>query len=350
MKKILNWSIGSFFRTLGRIIAYLSVGLLIFSILSKSGSGFKLNDLLPIMKVSAATTDGKYISNMYSNENLTGKYSFDYNKGGYYSEFYNNYENRNWYFSPINFENNIYSTVYVPITISDPNSILSITKNQTGLDIINELGATISVRAIWNEDWLSWCYSTEIKKNNNSVIYKCNVPNTRTSLKGLNVHIADTSTGSNILDTAVTVGVGDTFDFEISSNKTNEDIKNSVNDIKDSINNDNVDGSINTASNLFNNYSETDFGLSGVITAPLNLIRSLTSKTCSQLVLPIPFTDKSLTLPCLSSIYREHFNGILSIYQIVLFAIVGYRVCISIFFMVKGFKDPNKDEIEVMDL
>lgn len=210
-------------------------------------------------KVNAATTDGKYISNMAPNENLTNKYKFDYNKGGFYTEFYNNYENKNWYFSPISFENNIYNNVYVPITISDPNSILSITKNQNGPDIIKELGASISVRAIWNEGWLSWCYSTEISKNNNSVIYKCNVPNTRTSLKGLNVHIADTSTGADILDSVVTVGVGDTFDFEISSNKTNEDIKNEI--IKDHEYNNNASKDTTQQENEINNYEQQEDNL-----------------------------------------------------------------------------------------
>ena len=136
-----------------------------------------------------------------------------------------------------------------------------------------------------------------------------------------------------------------------------EEVKTATNEVKqeiqstnDTLNNSDTSEATNEASNLFNNHQDNDFGLSGVITAPLNLIRSLTSKTCSQIVLPIPFVDKDLKLPCLSAIYREHFNGILSIYQIVLFAIVGYRICVSIFFMVKGFKDPNKDEIEVMDL
>lgn len=210
-------------------------------------------------KVNAATTDGKYISSMAPNENLTNKYNFDYNKGGFYTEFYNNYENKNWYFSPISFENNIYNNVYVPITISDPNSILSITKNQNGPDIIKELGASISVRAIWNEGWLSWCYSTEISKNNNSVLYKCNVPNTRTSLKGLNIHIADTSTGADILDSVVTVGVGDTFDFEISSNKTNEDIKNEI--IKDHEYNNNESKDTTEQENEINNYEKKEDNL-----------------------------------------------------------------------------------------
>lgn len=353
MNKLLNWVFGSFFRTLGRLIAIFCVGILLLFIGSKIGLRFPKNIF---MKVNAATTDGKYISSMAPNENLTNKYNFDYNKGGFYTEFYNNYENKNWYFSPISFENNIYNNVYVPITISDPNSILSITKNQNGPDIIKELGASISVRAIWNEGWLSWCYSTEISKNNNSVIYKCNVPNTRTSLKGLNVHIADTSTGADILDSVVTVGVSDTFDFEISSNKTNEDIKNSTNDIKnstndikDSINNSNVDDSSSTASGFFDNFSDNDHGLSSIITAPLRAINSMLSNQC---VAPgATYKGQSFSLPCGSMLWdRPGGNDFKNFINIFYGGFLAYFVIRRLFLDIEKLKNPNNDKVEVEKL
>ena len=75
MSKLLNWVFGSFFRTLGRLIAIFCVGILLIFIGSKIGLKFPENIF---MKVSAATTDGKYISSMAPNENLTNKYAFDY--------------------------------------------------------------------------------------------------------------------------------------------------------------------------------------------------------------------------------------------------------------------------------
>lgn len=51
MNKIINWTLGGFFRTLGRILVYLCVGILITILFNKSG--FKL----PFMTVNAQTVD-----------------------------------------------------------------------------------------------------------------------------------------------------------------------------------------------------------------------------------------------------------------------------------------------------
>lgn len=303
LNKIFNWSFGAFFRTIGRILAYLVIGILILIIGSLLGSKLPKNIF---MKVNAATTNGEYIPKMYSNSNLTTEYTFDYNKGGYYTEFYNNFENKEWYFQPIIFETNKYSTLFVPVTISDPNSILSITRNNTNTDIIKELGASVSIRAIWNDGWLSWCYSTDINKNNNSVVYQCNVPNTRTSLMGLNIHIADTSIGASILESVVTVGIADTFDFEISSNKTNEDIKNSINDINDTINdtsNPDTDSAISSWTDKM-----IDNPLADVILLPLTVLNSFKTALegkCIPLELTVPFIDYDVNIPCISSIFAQ---------------------------------------------
>lgn len=91
-------------------------------------------------------------------------------------------------------------------------------------------------------------------------------------------------------------------------------------------------------------------GLTAIITAPLSLISSITSKSCSPLVVPLPYVDKDLTLPCMGTIYSNHFGSFLSIYQMITFGIVAYWVCVRIFNLVKDFKNPDHDEIEVLDL
>lgn len=118
----------------------------------------------------------------------------------------------------------------------------------------------------------------------------------------------------------------------------------------DTIKDDDTSGSEETASTFFEDFSTDTHGLTSVITAPLNLITSITSSTCRPLSLQIPFVNKTLDLPCMSTIYSRFFGSFLSIYQTITFGFIAYWVCIKIFNLVKDFKNPEHDEIEVMDL
>lgn len=132
--------------------------------------------------------------------------------------------------------------------------------------------------------------------------------------------------------------------------ETENQIKQGITDVNDTLNNDDVTESTNEASDFFNGFTTDTHGLTAIITAPLTLISSITSKSCSPLVLPLPFVDKDLTLPCMGAIYSQYFGSFLSIYQLITFGIVAYWVCVRIFNLVKDFKNPDHDEIEVLDL
>lgn len=129
-----------------------------------------------------------------------------------------------------------------------------------------------------------------------------------------------------------------------------DDTTNAVNDLNSSINDDSVSGAFSVGSSFFSNFSTSTHGLTGIITAPLNAIQSLTSSTCSPLVLPLPFVDEDLILPCMRPIYEQHFGGFMTLYDIITLGIISYWVMVRIFALVKDFKNPDHDEIEVMDL
>ena len=103
-------------------------------------------------------------------------------------------------------------------------------------------------------------------------------------------------------------------------------------------------------SNIFSDFSSNTFGLTSIITAPLSLIRSLSSSSCTPLNLPLPFVNSSLTLPCMYSFYSNTFGSLFTLYQTITFGITAYWVIVRIFNMVKDFKNPDHDEIEVIDL
>ena len=122
-------------------------------------------------------------------------------------------------------------------------------------------------------------------------------------------------------------------------------------DIKEELTNDSVEDSTSKANEFFNGFTTDTFGLTSIITAPLTLIGSITSSSCSPLGLKVPFLDnKTLNLPCMSSIYQQHFGSFLTIYQTITFGLIAYWVCVRIFALVKDFKNPDEDKVEVLDL
>lgn len=121
-----------------------------------------------------------------------------------------------------------------------------------------------------------------------------------------------------------------------------------VNDLNDTISDDDISG--NGADGFFNNFQNNDHGLSSIITAPLSFIQNLSSSTCSPISLTLPFVSETFNLPCMSTIYSANFGNLLSLYRTIVFGIVAYYICVRIYALVKGFKDPQDDRIEVLDL
>lgn len=85
----------------------------------------------------------------------------------------------------------------------------------------------------------------------------------------------------------------------------NQAISGGLNDINSSINDSSspdLDGLKNTAGWL------PEGPIDSILNLPLTLLNSLTtnlSKSCSPVELPLPYIDKNLTLPCLSTIYSQ---------------------------------------------
>ena len=134
-------------------------------------------------------------------------------------------------------------------------------------------------------------------------------------------------------------------------NKNQQETNKKLQETNDTLKDDDTSEASGEAESFFSGFSTDTHGLTSIITAPLQLIGSITSSTCSPLKLDVPFVEgKKLELPCMSSIYKKHFGSFLSIYQIATFGLIAYWVCVRIFALVKDFKDPDKDEVEVMDL
>ena len=110
------------------------------------------------------------------------------------------------------------------------------------------------------------------------------------------------------------------------------------------------DDSIDDKTSFFTDFNNDTHGLTGIITLPLTTIQSLANTSCVSLSIPIPYTNEHINLPCMTEVYQTYIPSVFSIWQVVSFGIISYLICLDIFKIVKGFKDPNEDKIEVMDL
>lgn len=123
-----------------------------------------------------------------------------------------------------------------------------------------------------------------------------------------------------------------------------------LNEIDDTLNNSDVSGASGSANGFFNDFDSNDYGLSDIVTLPLNTIKNITNGVCTPLTIPIPFVNYNATLPCITPLLQTHFPTVLNLYQTITFGIIAYWVCVNILKLVRNFKDPDKDQIEVLDL
>lgn len=133
-------------------------------------------------------------------------------------------------------------------------------------------------------------------------------------------------------------------------NNTQTQIQNNTKETNDLIKSDDTTDADSKGSDFFNNFENDSHGLSGVITAPLSFIQSLTSKSCTPLHLEIGLVDKEFDLPCATTLMQQNFPSVLEFYQTITFGVISYLILIKIFGIVKDAKNPDSDKIEVLDL
>ena len=367
MKKIINWTFGSIFRTLGRIICYVIVAMVIGYFIQKND--IKITSLLGIERISAATittTDNNFrIRTMYNKLASDPSWvSGSHNFGSSYS--LPSGDNAKGLLDAImvRMTNNSYFQRDTRYRLSI-NVQGSVKLNKAPLREVICSGISSSSNWSPNQDLISVCQIAGIVTydNGNKTSYYVDFE-PFSNIQGIQIQIyfqegngyigqlvggtINVLTSTNIFtDTATNDAINNQTTTII--NQTNE-INDSINDINDTINDDDVTGATSQASNFFNNFTTNNHGLTGIITAPLNAIQSLTNSTCSPLVLPLPYVNQNLTLPCMRDIYVSNFGSFMNIYDIITLGIVSYWIMVRLFSFVKDFKNPDHDEIEVVDL
>lgn len=130
----------------------------------------------------------------------------------------------------------------------------------------------------------------------------------------------------------------------------NEQIINNGNQTNNTLNDDNVDESTNKATDFFNNFDSGNTGsLTDIISLPLDFLDKL-NNSCSSIVLPVPYMG-DITLPCLQS-YLSTFipESFLNLIKLIVNGFLTYKIIASLIDFINSLKDPNNDDLEVMDL
>lgn len=131
-----------------------------------------------------------------------------------------------------------------------------------------------------------------------------------------------------------------------SVDKTND----KLDDLNDNITNSDTSDSQSSAGSFFEDFTSDDYGLSDIITMPLTFIKGLSNASCYSLDLPFPFVEQNVQIPCMTSIYENYFGSFLTLYQTITTGFIAYWVCVNIYRLVKNFKNPDDDKVEVMEL
>lgn len=221
-----------------------------------------------------------------------------------------------------------------------------------------ELTFSLYVNAMYNNDSFVPC---EIMSSfGNAATYKCPVMDKNAKFVGMQFRTDNVggATGYyqakiSFLDMLYLYKYNSNSDVsEAIKNQTEQQHKDSQAQLEEqkkqteALTNSNVD----VNGDFFNGFDNNTHGLTSVITAPLQLIGSITSSTCSPLTLPMPFGMPSAQLPCMGTIYKNYFGTFFTLYQTITHGFISYWVCVNLFAMVKGFKDPDSDKVEVLDL
>ena len=134
------------------------------------------------------------------------------------------------------------------------------------------------------------------------------------------------------------------------NNSNTQAIVDSQQDINNTLNDSNVDSASSQASNFFGSFTSNSHGLSGIITAPLRLIQSLSTATCNPLEFDLPFVEEHVVLPCMRGIYENYFGVFFSLWQLITTGVISYNICINLYSKVRNLQNPNNDRIEVLNL
>lgn len=188
-----------------------------------------------------------------------------------------------------------------------------------------------------------------------SIVYQNN-PQVTATIRGMWGFVSEEYTQEQ-LNTIINILQNSSSSNEISSkldevNKSITESNKKIDEVKDNINNSDVSGANSDLNNFTNNELFKDStGILSIIQAPINMLNSITSSTCSPLSLPIPYMNFNIDIPCLSTVFSKHLSKeLLTLLKLAINGLIIYKVLCSLVMDIHSYKDPDSDRLEVLDL
>lgn len=109
------------------------------------------------------------------------------------------------------------------------------------------------------------------------------------------------------------------------------------------------DSSVDDKSSFFTNFSDNSHGLSGIVSAPLVLVRGLNSGTSCD---PLTFSvfGKSVSMPSGCILWNQVPTEVETIYFVFIGGFLAYILVTKLFHDINDLKDPEKSEVSTLDL
>lgn len=313
MNKIINWTLGSFFRTLGRIIVYILIGYVLFNLIDLKSlpNIFGVLDVnADTIKVPSADEEAYVLINNSTFNNYYDLSAITQNQDATFRLSLTTLEsvasNYPYLIVDICSTANLYAYRTSSLGNSCTNSCisnqLSITKVNYQCTANGYSGNIYRIKAPiskWGDG-----VDTETKNVNDQISIGANIgyyaPNT---IYG--IYLTDDMT-DNLQQ----------IDYTSTMNSINSNISSSANDIINSQNQINSNLTDETAPNLNGLNNSAGWLPAGpvdsILTLPLSFLTNLSSnlsKSCTPINLPLPYVNKTLELPCLNSVYSQ-INGL----------------------------------------
>lgn len=127
---------------------------------------------------------------------------------------------------------------------------------------------------------------------------------------------------------------------------------NKIDDVKDSLTNDDIGDSDNKLGDFLTGYEDNDTtGLSGIVSAPLRVIKAFSTAQCKPFEVTL-YKEFKATIPCVQSMLSENTkkSAQFKLFQSLETGFVAYCCVKSLYNMVQKIKNPDDDRVEVLDL
>lgn len=375
MKRVLNWSFGAFFRTIGRILAYLLVGALIMLICLKND---KLKSLL-FMNVNASTynsawlddtdtilTGGIYdctssttcnevttqssvfaindvsvrstISNTKkltpsSNGNALNVGGFKFKKGYFYSATLYVCSDNSMY----NLNAELFSSSYNTWTNEDVYNNTSRVSLNGLAGQENTFNNCIAYNSLFSPNGDKTQLNLRVRGSGSYYYY----------MMGVKVEALGIYSGAiqEIVDNSGFATASSVEEVKQATNEVKEEIKST----NDTLNDDDTTESESKITGFFNDFSDNSHGLSSIVTAPLNAVNAMLSTTCTAPT--ATYKGSTFSLPCGSILWErdgaDNFKLLLNLFY---GGLICYGILKSLFKDVNDLKNPDNDKLEVVNL